>query len=122
MRYVIFNSLSARHLSVEELTKVLREFDPEPDLMFVDGPSLGDGKEFFAKLKKDDDIVISGGDGSLNKLANIIDFDKLPNKVYLHKAGNGNDFLRDINELKEDIIEITPYLKKLPVVSLDGGK
>lgn len=122
MRYVIFNSLSTRHMSVEELTKVLREYDPEPDLMFVDGPSLGDGKEFLAKLKKDDDIVISGGDGSLNKLANIFDFDKIPNKVYLHKAGNGNDFLRDVNELKEDIIEITPYLKKLPLVSLDNGK
>lgn len=122
MRYVIFNSLSTRHLSVEELTKVLKEFDSSKELEFVDGPSLGDGKAFLAKLKKDDDIVISGGDGSLNKLVNIFDFDKIDNKVYLHKAGNGNDFLRDINELKEDIVEITPYLKKLPKVSLDNGK
>ena len=46
----------------------------------------------------------------------------LENKFYLYKAGTGNDFLKDIlpSDSQEKLIDITKYLKKLPMVSING--
>lgn len=120
MRYVLYNPLSTRCMKVEEMTEKLRAIDAEEDLRFISVKEIEDGKAFMESLKKDDDIVIAGGDGTLNRLVNQLDFASYPYKVFLLKAGNGNDFLRDLNELKEDYIEITDYLKNLPEVTLNG--
>ncbi|MCQ2793239.1 MAG: diacylglycerol kinase family protein [Bacilli bacterium] len=118
MRYVLYNPLSTHCLPLSDLAKELRNVSPEEDMQFVDATKIEDYEQFMKGLKKDDDLVISGGDGTLNKSINFVDFSKYPNKIYLHKAGNGNDFLRDINELKEDFIEITEYVKNLPTVKI----
>ncbi|MCF0116657.1 MAG: diacylglycerol kinase family protein, partial [Bacilli bacterium] len=57
---------------------------------------------------------------TLNRLVNLFDFPSMTQKVFLHKAGNGNDFLRDVNELKDDVIEITDLIKNLPTVTING--
>ena len=120
MRYVLYNPLSSNHLSEAELLSALKKYGPVDNIKFVDVTKIENGKEFMDSLKQEDDLVISGGDGTLNRLANNLDLGHSKNRIYLHKAGNGNDFLRDANELKEDFVEITDLLKKLPTVTING--
>ncbi len=120
MRYVLYNPLSTNHLTEATLLGELKKFGPVDNVKLVDVTKIEDGKEFMKNLAVEDDLVISGGDGTLNRLANKLDLPHSKNRIYLHKAGNGNDFLRDVNELKEDFIEITDLLKNLPTVTING--
>ncbi len=118
MKYVLFNPFSSHSFKEEDLKKEIKKF-VEGDFKCLDVTKIKTKDEFHS-LVKDDDIIISGGDGTLNRLVNFLDLDEAKNKIFLHKAGNGNDFLRDLNELKEDFVEISPYLKHLPKVTLNG--
>ena len=82
--------------------------------------SKTDYPEFFAKLKDDDEVVLIGGDGTINYLINHIDTSKLKNNVYLYGNGTGNDFLNDINEEPGKEILLNPYLVNLPVARVNG--
>lgn len=120
MRYVLFNPLSTHHLAEAELLGELKKYGAAENVKLVDVTKIEDGKKFMESLKPEDDLIISGGDGTLNRLANFLDLPHTKNRVYLHKAGNGNDFLRDVNELKEDYVEITDLLRNLPKVTING--
>ena len=119
MRHILFNPLSTHCFEIDALVKRFREIDPDEDLRMIDVTTLNKD-EFIKTLRKEDDIIISGGDGTLNRLVNLFDFPSMTQKVFLHKAGNGNDFLRDVNELKDDVIEITDLIKNLPTVTING--
>ena len=81
---------------------------------------IEDPKAFFDSIDPDDKVVIVGGDGTLNHFVNeCYDID-YPNQVYLYAAGTGNDFLNDIGKPADELVEITKYLKHLPVVSVNG--
>ena len=77
-------------------------------------------QEFFGGLKKDDEVVLVGGDGTINHLVNNYDVSKLQNKIYLLPNGTGNDFLNDIGEKTGKEIELNKYLTNLPTVKVNG--
>ncbi len=119
MNHVLYNPLSSSSYSLDKLKEEMKKHSIT-DCNYLDVTKISSKKEFFKNVIKDDAIIISGGDGTLNRLINFLDLDKCENSIYLHKAGNGNDFLRDINELRDDFIEIGMYLKHLPKVTLNG--
>ena len=93
-----------------------------PDLY---GPELIDAtkvdfKEFFNALEKEDEVVLIGGDGTINHLVNHVDFDQVKNPVYLYGNGSGNDFLNDIGEKPGKEIPLNRYLTHLPIVRVNG--
>lgn len=77
-------------------------------------------EEFMKKLEEKDEVIICGGDGTLNYFINHIDLDNIKNNIYLYPAGTGNDFLNDLNkkDTKEPIL-INEYLKNLPTVIIN---
>lgn len=75
-------------------------------------------QEFFDGLKKDDEVVLVGGDGTINHFVNNFDKSKIHNKIYLLANGTGNDFLKDINEDPDKEIELNKYLTNLPTVKV----
>lgn len=119
MRYVLFNPLSTTCLQPEVLEKKIKEKDPSKELKILDVTKLN-AKDFVLNLKANDDIVLSGGDGTLNHMINRYDFKNFNNDIYLYKSGNGNDFIRDINELKDDFVLLNKYLKNLPTVTINN--
>ena len=119
MNYVLYNPFSTSSFPPYELKSEMEKHLVGKS-QFLDVTKIVSKEDFFKSVTKDDDIIISGGDGTLNRLVNFLDLDECKNRIYLHKAGNGNDFLRDINELRDDFIEITQYLKHLPKVTLNG--
>ena len=97
----------------------------DKDLVFVDVFSIGDYKEFFAKLEPDDEICICGGDGTLNHFVNdaaAAGYD-YSNKIYVYPTGTGNDFLNDLGKTVEDApVLVNDYLVNLPTVTVNGQK
>ena len=97
----------------------------DKDLVFVDVLSIGDYKEFFAKLEPDDEICICGGDGTLNHFVNdaaAAGYD-YANKIYVYPTGTGNDFLNDLEKTVEDApVLVNDYLVNLPTVTVNGQK
>lgn len=76
--------------------------------------------DLIKELKKDDKVVILGGDGTLMRFANKVYGKNLPCSFYLYRAGTGNDFLRDVEkEVKDDMVELNKYLKNLPVIEVN---
>jgi len=89
------------------------------DIDYIDATTI-DYQEFFGKLKPEDEVVMVGGDGTLNYLVNHVDCENLKNKVYFLAAGTGNDFLHDIEgEFGKEIL-VNDYLKGLPTVKVNG--
>lgn len=122
MRYLLYNPLSTKALTTKELKHTIKELDASKELKVIDIIKLEDKKTFLDSLKEDDDIVICGGDGTLNHLINEYDFSNFKNNIYIYKFGNGNDFLRDINSFKENFILINPYLVNNPTVIINDKK
>ncbi|MBR0462321.1 MAG: hypothetical protein IJJ00_06390 [Erysipelotrichaceae bacterium] len=108
MKYYLYNPLANNGIKVDL-----------PGIEAIDASKL-DYKEFFGNLKKDDEVVMIGGDGTINYLINEIDCEKLKNNVYLLGNGSGNDFLNDINETIGKEILLNKYLKNLPTVRVNG--
>ncbi|MBR5340367.1 MAG: hypothetical protein IK151_00420 [Erysipelotrichaceae bacterium] len=105
MKYYLYNPLANNGIRP----------DIDSNVELVDATTI-DYQKFFDELKKDDEVVLIGGDGTINHLVNTVDCEKLKNNVYLYGNGTGNDFLNDINEKAGNEILLNKYLKNLPTV------
>lgn len=82
---------------------------------------IKDMKAFFDGLKEDDEVILTGGDGTLNRFANDVYGCELKTPVYYVKCGSGNDFYRDNEKYAVNgKIELRPFLKNLPLISVKG--
>lgn len=78
-------------------------------------------EEFFKNVKKDDILVVCGGDGTLNVFANNIKNYGVDCEMWYYKGGNGNDFLEDVKENdNQKLVKLNPYLKRLPKITVNG--
>lgn len=118
--HILFNPFASNNKG-EEKAKALNEIMKDTQLYYYDITKISDLEHFISVTPKDEDIVLCGGDGTLNKFINSVDTDKTENEIYLFSTGTGNDFLRDIGIKKTDKpIKINKYLKNLPVVTVKG--
>ena len=108
MKYYLYNPLANNGIRTEV-----------PGAEMIDASGL-DYAKFFGELKPEDEVVLIGGDGTVNYLVNHVDCENLKNKVYLLANGTGNDFLKDIGEEPGKEILLNPYLKNLPTVRVNG--
>ena len=88
---------------------------------FVDATKI-DYPKFFEELKPEDEVVLVGGDGTINYFINAVDPKTVKNNVYVYGGGSGNDFLNDINENHFKEVLLNPYINNLPVVEVKGMK
>ena len=82
--------------------------------------SKTDYPAFFAGLGDGDEVVLIGGDGTINYLINHVDPASIRNSVYILGNGTGNDFLKDIGEEPGKEVLLNPYLTNLPTVRVNG--
>ena len=108
MKYYLYNPLANNGIKIDV-----------PGAEPIDATKL-DYAEFFGKLAPEDEVVMVGGDGTINYLINHVDCENLQNKVYLLGNGSGNDFLNDIGEKPGKEILLNKYLKNLPVARVNG--
>lgn len=79
-----------------------------------------DYRAFFDKLAPEDEVVLVGGDGTLNYFINQMKGYEIRHNVYLYGGGTGNDFLTDIGHKAGDEVLINQYLVNLPTVRVNG--
>ena len=122
MKYLLINKKTNNEnyeLKLNELKNSLKE---EFEEKYVNENNFNH-QEFVNSLKENDEIVICGGDGTLNYFINHVDCDNIKNNIYLYPTGTGNDFLNDLNEkdTKEPVL-INDYLNNLPTVTINDKK
>ncbi|MBR2612965.1 MAG: diacylglycerol kinase family protein [Clostridia bacterium] len=114
MRYLLFNPLSG-HGNAEDVAKTYALTLAEPSLL-VD-MTKDDVASIVQGMAREDSIVLFGGDGTLNCFVNMLDTDALVGTVYYLPTGTGNDFFTDLKApVESEPVEITKYLRALPVV------
>ena len=102
MKYYLYNPHANNGIGMEV-----------PGAELIDASKI-DYPEFFAGLNEDDEVVLIGGDGTINYLINHVDTENIRNNIYILGNGTGNDFLNDINEKPGKEILLNPYLTNLP--------
>ena len=111
MKYYLYNSLSNNGIRPSFLDEVAELENTEiKEIIDLDYQS------FLASLKEDDEIVIVGGDGTINYFINEIKDMNINFNVYFRAAGTGNDFSHDIEKNDGEEVLINEYLHNLPTV------
>ena len=120
MKYLLINKKTNNSNWEEKLSEFRNSLTEEFKEVSVNEEGFSH-QEFVNGLKEDDEIVICGGDGTLNYFINNVDCDNIKQNVYMYPTGTGNDFLADLGKLdtKEPVL-INEYIKNLPTVTIDG--
>lgn len=120
MKYVLFNALSNNHRGEINAKNALKPFLNGEEI-FKDVTSL-DIKDFFNSLSKEDEVILTGGDGTVNHFVNDIKELKIKNNIYYYPSGTGNDFYNDIKSEKDEPVLINEIIKDLPYVIVNDKK
>lgn len=116
--YVLFNPYSGNGKGEEYARKLSSILNNE--LIYFSMPKITDFKKFLS-MTKGEDIIICGGDGTLNYFINHTDGIKYKNNILYYSTGSGNDFYNDVFKGKgEGPHLINEYLKDLPTVIVKG--
>ena len=115
MKYLLFNAQTNNLKYKDEFEEAKTQIDESE---VVDVADI-DYVEFLKSLKEDDEVILYGGDGTLNYFINALGDYTPVNNVYL--LGTGNDFYFDIcgNEAKHPLL-LNEYIKDLPTVHVNG--
>ena len=109
MKYYLYNSLANNGIKPEVPagTELV-------DAVGMDYPA------YLSKLAPEDEVVLVGGDGTVNYFINAVKDTEIKNNIYLFGCGTGNDFLHDIDKEAGEEVLLNPYLDNLPTVSVNG--
>ena len=124
MIYVFWNKLANNGKAAEAKAELENVFSGA-ELNFIDVREIKNAADSCKKLKAEDKIVISGGDGTLSRFVNDIYELHLQNEMYFYTCGTGNDFVNDVRdkcEIKNNLIPMNDFLKSLPVVTVNNEK
>ena len=117
--YILYNPLAGHGNHDEKIAELKSHIDGECEDFFI--TDIECCNSFVSGLQPDDVIILSGGDGTLNRFVNAIDTDNLRNDVYYYASGSGNDFLHDLDRRVPCApFKINQYLKNLPTVTVKG--
>lgn len=118
--YALYNP-NANSGKGEKNARRLDRLNLGKEIEYCDVASLEDYAGFIESIPDEDDIILCGGDGTLNFFVNHVDVDGLKNNIYIFACGTGNDFLNDVDKNHVDgIIQINKYLTNLPTVEVKG--
>lgn len=120
MKYVLYNPMSDNSSGAENARELIEKY-PSDTYIFVDFTTITN-EQIFELLEKDDgDVILTGGDGTLNRFANIVADKKIEKNIYFYPAGSGNDFMNDVRGQKvKELVLLNEYIKDLPVIDVNG--
>lgn len=120
--YILYNKYSQSNSGAKQ-AKLLDNILKDKNLVYMDMEDIEDYSLLFSKLEKDDKIIISGGDGTLNHFINNCDYTCVADRLLYFPCGSGNDFARDIGQkINCEPFPIAQHLTNLPVCMVNGKK
>lgn len=121
MTYILYNPLAGNGRSLEKLEEIRRLLGGR-ETVCLDATQT-DVQALLRTLSAQDEVVIAGGDGTLNRLINALGGRAPRQSLYYYPAGSGNDFMTDVRgEAGEGLVPLNEYLSRLPVVEVNGEK
>ncbi len=123
MNYLLFNELADNGKAKENAKALLDELSPYyPELRLTSLRNL-DIDSFIKTLHSDDNVILLGGDGTVNHFVNALGSNIIPCPLFLREAGTGNDFALDIADKKDEktkLTQINEFIENLPCVEVKG--
>jgi diacylglycerol kinase family enzyme len=120
MVHVIYNPIASNKKGKENAERI-RELISDKPIEFIDATAIESYDEYIKSMPAEDELVIAGGDGTLNRFINSVDTDAIDRKIVYFASGSGNDFLHDVQDKAVNgMIELNPYIKNLPTVIVNG--
>ena len=118
--YILYNPISGNNIGKEGAEK-LADIYGKDTVEFKNICEITDYRPFFESINAEDDIIICGGDGTLNRFVNDTQGIDYSNSIFFYAMGTGNDFLRDIGKEKgSEPFCVDKYIKSLPSVTVNG--
>lgn len=115
--YILYNPYAGggkKEGIVERLSKIITD----KPLKFCNLLEIKNYKEFFKNFTDDDELILCGGDGTLNRFLNETREIKFKNKFYFYPCGSGNDLINDLTVDRTKPFLVEDYLKNLPEVTI----
>ena len=119
MNYLLYNPLSQNGQNIEKIKEIEEQYGGNVEKISV----LEDEKyeRVLNTVTGEDEILLVGGDGTLNHFVNKLKGKTLPCKIYFNAKGTGNDFFNDVKEKAVgDKILINDMIVNLPRVIVNG--
>ncbi|MBQ8446465.1 MAG: diacylglycerol kinase family protein [Clostridia bacterium] len=121
MKYYVLYNPNSDNQHGEEEAKKLEEILSGNEFVYQDVTKVDNYKAFFAGMDAGAEVILCGGDGTLNRFANNIDgLENLP-QISFFACGSGNDFLRDVGDNGGKPVPMNAYLTNLPTVTVKGN-
>ena len=117
--HVLYNPSASGGKGKDNAFKLKSSLQGE-SLEFHDITEIENYTSFFGGLGKNDKVIISGGDGTLNRFVNNISDIDISAELYYHASGSGNDFAKDIGMNKGIIQPLEPFIENLPIATVNG--
>ena len=120
MIYVLYNPYANNKKGEAGARELENKFESGA-LTFLDMTKIEDKKAFFAGLNESDEVILAGGDGTINHLANDLYGEEIKCRLWFYPCGSGNDFIRDVKEFTDKgLADIKGYIQDLPVAHVNG--
>ena len=120
MYYILYNTLSGNKQGLEYSRLLLGNSVPA-DAQMVEISSIKSYADFWASINLENDtVILSGGDGTLNRFVNENYGLTLPQNLFYFASGSGNDFKKDVADEDTVLIPLHKYIKDLPTVTVNG--
>lgn len=118
MYCILYNPKSKRGNILKKVNKIYKKFSKTNDCYKINLLEINNKeKTFLNQCRKDDTILLCGGDGTLDQFLNRIYGEPILCRVYFYSCGSGNDFAR---EFKKKFIDITECIQDLPKIRVNG--
>ena len=124
---VLYNPLACNNAGLEKAKGLSAELAAEGEVVFEDITEIGDIYSFLQGVDSEDQVIVAGGDGTLNRLVNDLDGREPVRDIYYYPCGSGNDFMADMADkaggddaerLSETIKYATIIVSTAPILAL----
>lgn len=119
-KYHVLHNPLAGHGKEKRDMEVLDVIYGSENLVYTDMTEIFDYQKYFSNISLEDEVILCGGDGTLNHFVNKTKGFSLVHKISYLGSGSGNDFLRDVEGAPDALVPLNPYLNNLPTVTVKG--
>ena len=119
-KYTVLYNPKSNNNQAEAETKKLDDILKGDVITYIDVLKADDVQALVSGLTDDESLIISGGDGTLNRFINDVDCSAIRNNVYFWSCGTGNDFLNSVGEEKGKLVKLNDIIVSLPTVTVKG--
>ena len=118
--YVMYNPVAGGG-SMEALKMLIEKLEKRVRVISMDIRNDEVLKDVLRKLRPEDELIVAGGDGTLNRFVNRIGEVQIPCDVKYYPVGSGNDFAKDMGKERGcEPFSIKEVIRRLPTMEING--